>query len=67
MKKITLFLGLLLTGSLFAQSPCATGRYASDVFTNFTTASDVTFGQNNSWNGAATTLKLDVYQPTGDT
>lgn len=67
MKKITLFFGLLLTGSAFSQSPCATGRYASDVFANFTTTSDVTYGQNTSWNGAATTLKLDVYQPTGDT
>jgi alpha/beta superfamily hydrolase len=66
MKKITLFLGLLLTGAAFSQSPCATGRYASDVFANFTTTSDVTYGQNASWNGAATTLKLDIYQPTGD-
>ena len=67
MKKITLFLGLLLTGAAFSQSPCATGRYASDVFATYTTTSDVTFGQNTSWNGAATVLKLDVYQPTGDT
>ena len=66
MKKITLFLGLLLTGAAFSQSPCATGRYASDVFANFTTTSDITYGQNSSWNGAATTLKLDIYQPTGD-
>ena len=67
MKKITLFLGLLLTGAAFSQSPCATGRYASDVFAAFITTSDITYGQNTSWNGAATTLKLDVYQPTGDT
>ncbi len=66
MKKFTLFLGLLLTGAAFSQSPCATGRYASDVFANFTTTSDITYGQNASWNGAATTLKLDIYQPTGD-
>ena len=67
MKKITLFLSCLIAGTLFGQSPCATGRYATDVFSNFTTTSDITYGQNTSWNGASTTLKMDVYQPTGDT
>ena len=67
MKKITLFLSCLIAGSIWAQSPCATGRYASDVFANYTTSSDITYGQNTSYTGANTTLKLDVYQPTGDT
>lgn len=67
MKKITLILSCLISGALFSQSPCATGRYATDVFANFTTTSDITYGQNTSWNGSATTLKLDIYQPTGDT
>jgi hypothetical protein len=67
MKKITLFLSCLIVGSIWAQSPCATGRYASDVFANYTTSSDITYGQNTSYTGANTTLKLDVYQPTGDT
>jgi len=67
MKKITLFLSCLITGSLFAQSPCSTGRYATDVFSNFTTTSDIVYGQNSSYTGANTSLKLDVYQPTGDT
>ncbi len=67
MKKITLLLNCLLAGAMWAQSPCSTGRYASDVFSNFTTTSNVVYGQNNSWTGAITTLKLDVYQPTGDT
>lgn len=67
MKKITFLLGCLISGTLFAQTPCATGRYATDVFPNVTTTSDITYGQNTSWNGAATTLKMDVYQPTGDT
>lgn len=66
MKKITLFFSCLIAGSMWAQSPCATGRYATDVFTNYTTTSDIVYGQNTSWNGASTTLKLDVYQPTGD-
>lgn len=56
-----------MAGSLFAQSPCSTGRYATDVFSNFTTTSDIVYGQNSSYTGANTSLKLDVYQPTGDT
>jgi hypothetical protein len=67
MKKITLLFSCLLASSMWAQNPCATGRYASDVFSNFTTTSDITYGQNTSYTGANTTLKLDVYQPTGDT
>lgn len=66
MKKITLFFSCLIAGSMWAQSPCSTGRYATDVFANYTTTSDIVYGQNTSWNGASTTLKLDVYQPTGD-
>ena len=66
MKKITLLFSCLIAGSMWAQSPCATGRYATDVFANYTTTSDIVYGQNTSWNGASTTLKLDVYQPTGD-
>jgi len=67
MRKITLLFSCLIAGTMWAQSPCASGRYANDVFTNFTTTSNITYGQNTSWNGASTTLKLDIYQPTGDT
>ncbi|MFM7662685.1 MAG: carboxylesterase family protein, partial [Bacteroidota bacterium] len=67
MKKFTLFFSCLIAGSMWAQNPCATGRYATDVFANYTTTSDIVYGQNTSWNGASTTLKLDIYQPTGDT
>lgn len=67
MKKITLAFSLFISVVGISQSPCATGRYASDVFANFTTTSDVVFGQNNSWNGASTILKMDLYEPTGDT
>ena len=58
---------MMLTSSLFAQTPCSTGRYASDVFTNYTTTSDITYGSNTSYSGSTTTLKLDFYEPTGDT
>lgn len=67
MRNFTLFFSLFLSLASFAQSPCSTGRYANDVFSNFTLTSDVIYGQNNTWSGASSQLKLDFYEPTGDT
>ena len=67
MRNFTLLLAIFSFANFFAQTPCETGRYAEDVFTNFTVTSDITYGQNNSWNNAATVLKMDFYEPTGDT
>ena len=67
MRNFTFLLSLILSVAAFAQSPCSSGRYASDVFTNFTVTSNVIYGQNNTWSGAANQLKLDFYEPTGDT
>lgn len=53
-------------GLLKAQNPCATGRYASDTFTNVTVTSNVVYGSNIKANGSAQTLMMDIYQPTGD-
>src|SRR4051812_7756704 len=51
---------LLITGSqIFAQ--CG-ARYKDMIFPNVTTTSDITYSTSNG-----TTLKLDVYEPTGDT
>ena len=50
-----------------AQSPCTDGRYASDVFSDFNLTSDIEFGQNATWTGGQYTLKLDFYEPQGDT
>lgn len=56
--------GLLLgSASLHAQEGCGTGRYNSEVFTDYTLTSDVVYGNNASGAGA---LKVDIYQPTGD-
>jgi hypothetical protein len=52
---------------LSAQTPCDDGRYSSSVFSDFTKTSDITYGSNTSWNGSNTTLKLDFYEPDGDT
>ena len=68
MKKSLLLL-LFLTGTFLmnAQSPCTDGRYASDVFSDFTLTSDIEFGQNATWTGGQYTLKMDFYEPEGDT
>lgn len=68
MKKIYLlaFSTLISALSIKAQSPCATGRYATDTFTAFTTTSNITFGSNITASGSNYTLTMDIYQPTGD-
>ena len=53
--------------SAMAQTPCDLGRYSSEIFSNVTTTSAVQFGQNTSFTGANTTLRMDIYEPTGDT
>src|SRR5689334_5641578 len=42
-------------------------RYRDEIFNNVTTTSDVTYGSAVDLSGNTVTLKLDVYQPTGDT
>jgi para-nitrobenzyl esterase len=67
MKKIyTLLVALLIGYTAKAQTAC-TGRYASDFFTNYTTTSAITYGSNVTYSGTTKILKLDLYQPTGDT
>jgi para-nitrobenzyl esterase len=60
------FSTLLTALSINAQSPCSTGRYASDSFTNVTVTSNVVYGSNVKANGSTQTLMMDIYQPTGD-
>lgn len=67
MKKITTLFCLFLSTLLLGQSPCVSGRYSSDVFTSVNTSSNITYGSNASWTGAATTLNLDFYEPDSDT
>jgi poly(3-hydroxybutyrate) depolymerase len=55
----------LLVTSSFAQ-PCQNGRYATEVFPNHTLTSNITYGANTTFSGANNSLKLDFYEPTGD-
>lgn len=68
MKNATLLTGCLtfFAFSVLAQ-PCASGRYASNVFNTVDVTSNVTYGTNLNFLGSATTLKLDFYEPQGDT
>lgn len=57
---------LLISTALFAQSYCGSTRFDTEMFTNVTTTSDVVYGSNTDLNGGTVSLKMDIYQPTGD-
>jgi acetyl esterase/lipase len=42
-------------------------RYRDDVFASVTKTADITYGTAVNQSGQTVTLKLDLYQPTGDT
>lgn len=67
MKISTLVLSLVLSSATFAQTPCQSGRYASDVYSNVNLTSDIVYGSNTSFSGANTSLTLDFYEPAADT
>ena len=64
---IILFFAILMQGiSSFAQYPgCSNGRYLDSIY-GVTVTSNIVYGNNLLYNGTATDLKLDVYEPTGD-
>ncbi|MBM3427717.1 MAG: T9SS type A sorting domain-containing protein [Bacteroidetes bacterium] len=66
MKKHLLSLGgiLISTLSIFAQ--CDNGRYHQKIFANYSLESDVVYGSNVTYQGAAQSLTMDIYQPEGD-
>ncbi|MBK9175970.1 MAG: alpha/beta hydrolase [Flavobacteriales bacterium] len=66
MKALPTLLFSLATIGLCAQD-CSSGRYVNaNVFSNVTVTQAVAFGSNIGVNGSAQTLRMDVYQPTGD-
>jgi len=68
MKKLYSYLvisfALLATNSL--AQPCQNGRYATEVFPLHNLTSNITYGANTTFSGANNSLKLDFYEPTGD-
>lgn len=67
MKKFNFALFAALACFTTANAQCDNDRYASDVFTNVTVTTNIVFGQNTTYTGANQSLKLDFYEPTGDT
>jgi para-nitrobenzyl esterase len=67
MKKYLILAVAVALGSAAAAQSCTGTRYASDVYTNITTTTGITYGANTAYNGTATTLTLDLYEPTADT
>jgi len=66
--KITLLTFILgISFGIMAQEPCSTGRYSTDVYSNVTVTSNIVYGQNVQFSGSTKILKLDFYEPTGDT
>ncbi len=68
MRKIYLASLTLLAsvGLMTAQTPCSTGRYATDTFSAYTTSTSVVFGSAIKANGSTQSLTMNIYQPTGD-
>lgn len=65
--RISIFL-TLVAGINQAGAQCTGERYNSFVFPgNPTVTSNIQYGTNASYNGTVTNLKLDVYEPLGDT
>lgn len=67
-KQLSILICILFFGAkyCFSQDPCASGRYAESVFTQFNLTSNLTYGQNSNWANSNTTLKLDFYEPAND-
>lgn len=72
MKKFyAVFGGLMVSLTLFSQTwllpDTSGGRYCSEIFTNVTTTSNITYGSAVNVNNSTQSLELDIYTPTGDT
>lgn len=69
MNRILTLLCVCLVGG-FAQlsaQGCGGGRYITEVFSDFTLTSDITYGQNINLQNNNQSLELDIYEPMGDT
>lgn len=65
---IVLIWVLAFPNSGFAQSDCTGGRYTTyNLFVNADVTNGVTFGNNIAVGGSPVDLRMDVYEPTGDT
>jgi len=56
---------LLMPDFIFAQH-CGSLRYDTEIFTTVNVTSDIVYGSNINSGGTMQSLKLDVYEPDGD-
>jgi hypothetical protein len=64
----TLIICALVASNLQAQTDCTGGRYFTEnLFSTVDVTEAVTFGNNNALGSGPVDLKMDVYEPTGDT
>lgn len=66
MKKVYGFI-LLATLAFSSDVNSQCGQRYHDFIFNYSVTSNITYGYNTRYNGNVDSLKLDVYQPTGDT
>jgi para-nitrobenzyl esterase len=66
---VVLALAITLLAGCTVPRPAGDGqlRYRDQVFSGATATTDITYGSAPDLNGDPETLKLDLYQPTGDT
>jgi poly(3-hydroxybutyrate) depolymerase len=57
----------ILAISVLAMDAGSATRYLDDVFDNVTVRSDIPYGSNVNYNGSTVTLRMDLYEPQGDT
>jgi acetyl esterase/lipase len=62
-----LLLALVLARPAAAQIDTTGGRYYKPLFANVTVTQNVVFGSAVTLQGTTQTLRMDIYQPTGDT
>jgi Carboxylesterase family len=68
MKKFLLPVMFILGFTSYGQSPCSLWpRYDQEVFSNVTTSINVPFGSNYDYQGVNKDLKMNIYEPAGDT
>jgi acetyl esterase/lipase len=66
-QRYLLFLLFIGTFLLFQPNALGAGRYQDEIFPTVSVSKDLVYGAADNWDGQPCTLKLDLYQPEGDT
>ncbi|MCB0771069.1 MAG: T9SS type A sorting domain-containing protein [Flavobacteriales bacterium] len=66
MKQLYTVAAILVTCLTLQAQECDQGRYTTELFTDVTVTSAVVYGSNTGVAGGNQTLRMDVYEPSGD-